>query len=146
MTIASTPQGIWFPYSCRPPWCFVHSAWFCCPTSSIRPFCSAAFFLSVAGPLSVLNATVSLRCPGAGLTSGAVNGAVILFANHAGHKKEAMADIPGLAFASLLSGGVCLGLFLLLLAGVDLHTPGGAWAPSPIGDDATVRIGLHLFT
>lgn len=60
------------------------------------------------------------------------------------NKKEDLAPIPGLPIRRLLSGGVCVGLFALLTR-VVVTTP---WAkgPVPIGEDATVRIGEHLFT
>jgi NAD(P)H-quinone oxidoreductase subunit 6 len=74
---------------------------------------------------------------------GAVN-VLILFAIMLVNKKEDLAPIPGLPIRRLLSGGVSVGLFALLTR-VVVTTP---WAkgPMPIGEDATVRIGEHLFT
>jgi NAD(P)H-quinone oxidoreductase subunit 6 len=74
---------------------------------------------------------------------GAVN-FLILFAIMLVNKKEDLAPIPGLPIRRLLSGGVCVGLFALLTR-VVVTTP---WTkgPEPIGEDATVRIGEHLFT
>jgi len=56
MTIASTTQEICFLYSVRAAVVLVHSAWFAA-NIAFRPFCSAACFLSVAGPLSDANAS-----------------------------------------------------------------------------------------
>ena len=74
---------------------------------------------------------------------GAVN-VLILFAIMLVNKKEDLEPIAGLPIRRLLSGGVCLGL-LALLTRVVVTTP---WisGPTPIGEDATARIGEHLFT
>jgi NAD(P)H-quinone oxidoreductase subunit 6 len=61
------------------------------------------------------------------------------------NKQETMADIPGLRLRRLLSGGVCAGLFALLLR-VAFTTPWALPGPVPIGEEATIRIGEHLFS
>jgi NAD(P)H-quinone oxidoreductase subunit 6 len=61
------------------------------------------------------------------------------------NKKETMAAIPGLLLRRVLSGAVCAGLFALLLRAsftTDWALPG----PTPVGEEATIRIGEHLFS
>ena len=70
---------------------------------------------------------------------GAVN-VLILFAIMLVNKKETLAEIPGLALRRVLSGAVCIGLFLLLLR-VALTTPWALPGPVPVGEEATARIG-----
>jgi NAD(P)H-quinone oxidoreductase subunit 6 len=70
---------------------------------------------------------------------------LILFAIMLVNKKENLAAIPGLPLRRVLSGLVCAGLFGLLLR-VAFTT---AWAlpgPVPVGEEATIRIGEHLFS
>ena len=75
---------------------------------------------------------------------GAVN-VLILFAIMLVNKKENLAAIPGLGLRRLLSGAVCGGLFLLLIR-VAFTTPWGLPGPEPVGEEATIRIGEHLFS
>jgi len=75
---------------------------------------------------------------------GAVN-VLILFAIMLVNRKENLAAIPGLALRRVLSGTVCGGLFLLLLR-VAFVTPWALPGPLPVGEEATIRIGEHLFS
>ncbi|APD47660.1 NADH-quinone oxidoreductase subunit J [Synechococcus sp. CS-602] len=142
MTIASTTQGICFLILSAAV-VFGSLGVVLLPNIVYSAFLLGGVFLSVAGLYLMLNASF-VAAAQVLVYVGAVN-VLILFAIMLVNKKEAMADIPGLALRRLLSGGVCLGLFLLLLR-VDLTTPWAVPGPSPIGDDATVRIGIHLFT
>jgi NAD(P)H-quinone oxidoreductase subunit 6 len=45
----------------------------------------------------------------------------------------------------VLSGAVCAGLFTLLLR-VAFTTPWATPGPTPVGEEATLRIGEHLFS
>lgn len=45
----------------------------------------------------------------------------------------------------MLSGAVCAGLFALLIR-VAFITPWPLPGPEPVGEDATIRIGEHLFS
>ena len=105
-------------------------------------FLLGGVFLAVAGLCLLLDASF-VAAAQVLVYVGAVN-VLILFAIMLVNKKEDLAPIPGLSIRRLLSGGVCLGLFALLTR-VVVATP---WAkgPVPIGEDATVRIGEHLFT
>jgi len=105
-------------------------------------FLLGGVFLAVAGLYLLLNASF-VAAAQVLVYVGAVN-VLILFAIMLVNKKEDLAPIPGLPIRRLLSGGVCVGLFALLTR-VVVTTP---WAkgPAPIGEDATVRIGEHLFT
>jgi NAD(P)H-quinone oxidoreductase subunit 6 len=113
------------------------------PNIVYSAFLLAGVFLSVAGLYLLLNASF-VAAAQVLVYVGAVN-VLILFAIMLVNKKETLADIPGLALRRLLSGGVCAGLFLLLLR-VDLTTPWAVPGPVPLGDDATIRIGVHLFS
>jgi NAD(P)H-quinone oxidoreductase subunit 6 len=75
---------------------------------------------------------------------GAVN-VLILFAIMLVNKREDLSAIPGLALRRVLSGLVCGGLFVLLLR-VALTTPWALPGPLPVGEEATIRIGEHLFS
>ncbi len=105
-------------------------------------FLLGGVFLAVAGLYLLLNASF-VAAAQVLVYVGAVN-VLILFAIMLVNKKEDLAPIPGLLLRRLLSGGVCVGLFALLTR-VVVTTP---WAkgPMPIGEEATVRIGEHLFT
>ena len=105
-------------------------------------FLLGGVFLAVAGLYLLLNASF-VAAAHVLVYVGAVN-VLILFAIMLVNKKEDLAPIPGLLIRRLLSGGVCVGLFALLTR-VVVTTP---WAkgPMPIGEEATVRIGEHLFT
>jgi NAD(P)H-quinone oxidoreductase subunit 6 len=56
-----------------------------------------------------------------------------------------MAAIPGLGVRRLVSGLVCGGL-LVLLVRVALITPWALPGPLPVGEEATIRLGEHLFS
>ena len=58
-------------------------------------------------------------------------------------QREDLAPIKGLQTRRLISGGVCAGLFALLVR-VALTTPWAVPGPAAVGEDATVRIGEHL--
>jgi NAD(P)H-quinone oxidoreductase subunit 6 len=75
---------------------------------------------------------------------GAVN-VLILFAIMLVNKQENLAAIPGLALRRVLSGAVCAGLLTLLLR-VAFTTPWATPGPEPLGEEATIRIGEHLFS
>jgi len=113
------------------------------PNIVYSAFLLGGVFLSVAGLYLMLNASF-VAAAQVLVYVGAVN-VLILFAIMLVNKKETLAEIPGLPLRRLLSGGVCAGLFLLLLR-VDVTTPWAVPGPSPVGDDATIRIGIHLFS
>tara|TARA_B100000214_G_C23489596_1_gene410973 strand:- start:70 stop:543 length:474 start_codon:yes stop_codon:yes gene_type:complete len=75
---------------------------------------------------------------------GAVN-VLILFAIMLVNKKEQLKPIEGLKTRKLISGSVCGGLLILLLR-VSITTKWNLPGPSSIGEEATLRIGEHLFT
>ena len=75
---------------------------------------------------------------------GAVN-VLILFAIMLVNKREDLRPIKGLKIRKFFSGLVCTGLLLLLLR-VDLTTEWSIPGPKAIGEEATIRIGEHLFT
>ena len=75
---------------------------------------------------------------------GAVN-VLILFAIMLVNKKEELKPIKSLQIRRILSAIVCSGLLLLLIR-VDLTTPWNIPGPAAIGEQATERIGEHLFT
>ncbi|MCP9772557.1 NADH-quinone oxidoreductase subunit J [Synechococcus sp. Tobar12-5m-g] len=113
------------------------------PNIVYSAFLLGGVFLSVAGLYLMLNASF-VAAAQVLVYVGAVN-VLILFAIMLVNKKETLAEIPGLPLRRLLSGGVCAGLFLLLLR-VDVTTPWAVPGPSPVGNDATIRIGIHLFS
>jgi len=100
-------------------------------------------FLSVAGLYLLLN-TSFVAAAQVLVYVGAVN-VLILFAIMLVNRKENLAAIPGLALRRVLSGAVCGGLFLLLLR-VAFVTPWALPGPLPVGEEATIRIGEHLFS
>ena len=61
------------------------------------------------------------------------------------NKKEKLQSIEGLKTRKLISGGVCGGLLILLLR-VSIITKWNLPGPISIGEEATDRIGEHLFT
>ena len=75
---------------------------------------------------------------------GAIN-VLILFAIMLVNKREDLKAIAGLNVRRAVSGGVCLGL-LALLVRVVLTTPWSLPGPAAVGEEATARIGEHLFT
>ncbi len=113
------------------------------PNIVYSAFLLGGVFLSVAGLYLLLNASF-VAAAQILVYVGAVN-VLILFAIMLVNKQETLAAIPGLLVRRLLSGAVCAGLFALLLR-VAFTT---AWAlpgPPPVGEEATIRIGEHLFT
>ena len=60
-------------------------------------------------------------------------------------KINSLSDLKGLKIRKFFSGIVCGGLLLLLLR-VDLNTEWSTPGPKAIGEEATIRIGEHLFT
>jgi NAD(P)H-quinone oxidoreductase subunit 6 len=61
------------------------------------------------------------------------------------NKRETMRAVEGLVLRRILSGAVCAGLFLLLLR-VAFTNPWALPGPLPVGEEATIRIGEHLFS
>ena len=113
------------------------------PNIVYSAFLLGGVFLSVAGLYLLLNASF-VAAAQVLIYVGAVN-VLILFAIMLVNKRESLADIPGLALRRVLSGAVCVGLFLLLLR-VALTTPWALPGPVPVGEEATFRIGEHLFS
>jgi NAD(P)H-quinone oxidoreductase subunit 6 len=113
------------------------------PNIVYSAFLLCGVFLSVAGLYLLLNASF-VAAAQVLVYVGAVN-VLILFAIMLVNKKETLADIPGLAVRKLLSGLVCAGLFGLILR-VAFTTPWALPGPVPVGEDATIRIGEHLFS
>ena len=113
------------------------------PNIVYSAFLLAAVFLSVAGLYLLLNASF-VAAAQVLVYVGAVN-VLILFAIMLVNKKENLAAIPGLLLRRLLSGAVCAGLFALLLR-VVFTTPWALPGPLPVGEEATIRIGEHLFS
>jgi NAD(P)H-quinone oxidoreductase subunit 6 len=113
------------------------------PNIVYSAFLLGGVFLSVAGLYLLLNASF-VAAAQVLVYVGAVN-VLILFAIMLVNKKETMAAIPGLLLRRVLSGAVCAGLFALLLRAsftTDWALPG----PTPVGEEATIRIGEHLFS
>jgi NAD(P)H-quinone oxidoreductase subunit 6 len=106
-------------------------------------FLLGGVFLSVAGLYLLLNASF-VAAAQVLVYVGAVN-VLILFAIMLVNKKETLSTIPGLLSRRLLSGGVCIGLFVLLLR-VAFTTAWPIPGPPSIGEEATFRIGEHFFT
>ena len=99
--------------------------------------------MSVAGFYLLLNASF-VAAAQVLVYVGAVN-VLILFAIMLVNKREDLKPIKGLKVRKFFSGIVCGGLLLLLLR-VDLNTEWSTPGPKAIGDEATIRIGEHLFT
>ncbi|MFI0401536.1 MAG: NADH-quinone oxidoreductase subunit J [Cyanobium sp.] len=106
-------------------------------------FLLGGVFLSVAGLYLLLNASF-VAAAQVLVYVGAVN-VLILFAIMLVNKKENLTAIPSLLSRRLLSGGVCIGLFILLLR-VAFTTVWPLPGPTSIGEEATFRIGEHFFT
>ena len=106
-------------------------------------FLLGGVFLSVAGFYLLLNASF-VAAAQVLVYVGAVN-VLILFAIMLVNKKEDLKPIKGLKVRKFFSGIVCGGLLLLLLR-VDLNTEWSTPGPKAIGEEATIRIGEHLFT
>ncbi|MBM5802245.1 MAG: NADH-quinone oxidoreductase subunit J [Cyanobacteria bacterium K_DeepCast_35m_m2_023] len=113
------------------------------PNIVYSAFLLGGVFLSVAGLYLLLNASF-VAAAQVLVYVGAVN-VLILFAIMLVNKREDLSNIPGLALRRLLSAGVCGGLFLLLVR-VAFTTPWALPGPASIGEEATVRIGEHLFS
>jgi NAD(P)H-quinone oxidoreductase subunit 6 len=113
------------------------------PNIVYSAFLLGGVFLSVAGLYLMLNASF-VAAAQVLVYVGAVN-VLILFAIMLVNKKENLEAIPGLALRRVLSGAVCAGLFALLIR-VAFTTPWALPGPEPVGEDATIRIGEHLFS
>jgi len=106
-------------------------------------FLLGGVFMAVAGLYLLLNASF-VAAAQILVYVGAVN-VLILFAIMLVNKREDLSPIKGLNLRRLLSGGVCAGL-LILLVRVVVTTPWAVPGPAAIGEGATERIGVHLFT
>ncbi|MDI9405509.1 MAG: NADH-quinone oxidoreductase subunit J [Chitinophagaceae bacterium] len=113
------------------------------PNIVYSAFLLGGVFLSVAGLYLLLNASF-VAAAQVLVYVGAVN-VLILFAIMLVNKREDLSAIPGLGVRRLLSGLVCGGLFALLLR-VAFTTPWALPGPLPVGEEATIRIGEHLFS
>ena len=113
------------------------------PNIVYSAFLLGGVFLSVAGLYLMLNASF-VAAAQVLVYVGAVT-VLILFAIMLVNKKENLEAIPGLALRRVLSGAVCAGLFALLIR-VAFITPWPLPGPEPVGEDATIRIGEHLFS
>ncbi len=106
-------------------------------------FLLGGVFMAVAGLYLLLNASF-VAAAQILVYVGAVN-VLILFAIMLVNKKEQLKPIEGLRTRKLISGGVCGGLLILLLR-VSIITEWNLPGPVSIGEEATERIGEHLFT
>ena len=106
-------------------------------------FLLGGVFMAVAGLYLLLNASF-VAAAQILVYVGAVN-VLILFAIMLVNKKEKLEPIEGLKTRKLISGGVCGGLLILLLR-VSVTTNWNVPGPASIGEEATERIGEHLFT
>ena len=113
------------------------------PNIVYSAFLLGGVFLSVAGLYLMLNASF-IAAAQILIYVGAVN-VLILFAIMLVNKKEAMGASPGIGLRRVLSTGVCLGLFALLLR-VAFSTPWSTPGPTAIGEDAVIRLGEHFFS
>ena len=106
-------------------------------------FLLGGVFMAVAGLYLLLNASF-VAAAQILVYVGAVN-VLILFAIMLVNKKENLKPIEGLKTRKLISGGICGGLLILLLR-VSITTKWNLPGPTAIGEEATERIGEHLFT
>ncbi len=106
-------------------------------------FLLGGVFMSVAGLYLLLNASF-VAAAQILVYVGAVN-VLILFAIMLVNKKEDLKSLKGLKTRKILSGAVCGGLLILLLR-VNITTNWSIPGPKSIGEEATERIGEHLFT
>ena len=106
-------------------------------------FLLGGVFMAVAGLYLLLNASF-VAAAQILVYVGAVN-VLILFAIMLVNNKEKLKSIEGLKTRKLISGGVCGGLLILLLR-VSITTKWNMPGPKSIGEEATERIGEHLFT
>jgi NAD(P)H-quinone oxidoreductase subunit 6 len=142
MTIASTTQLICFAVLAATV-AFGALGVVLLPNIVYSAFLLGGVFLAVAGLYLLLNASF-VAAAQVLVYVGAVN-VLILFAIMLVNKKETMAAIPGLGLRRLLSGAVCGGLFALLIR-VAFTTPWALPGPVPVGEEATIRLGEHLFS
>ena len=113
------------------------------PNIVYAAFLLGGVFLSVAGLYLMLNASF-IAAAQILIYVGGVN-VLILFAIMLVNKKEAMGASPGVGLRRVLSTGVCIGLFALLLR-VAFSTPWATPGPAAIGEDAVIRLGEHFFS
>jgi NAD(P)H-quinone oxidoreductase subunit 6 len=113
------------------------------PNIVYSAFLLGGVFLSVSGLYLLLNASF-VAAAQILVYVGAVN-VLILFAIMLVNKKENLSAIPGLPLRRILSGLVCAGLFGLIMR-VAFTTPWALPGPVPVGEEATIRIGEHLFS
>ena len=106
-------------------------------------FLLGGVFMAVAGLYLLLNASF-VAAAQVLVYVGAIN-VLILFAIMLVNKREDLKAIAGLQLRRAVSGGVCLGL-LALLVRVVVTTPWALPGPAAVGEEATARIGEHLFT
>jgi NAD(P)H-quinone oxidoreductase subunit 6 len=106
-------------------------------------FLLGGVFMAVAGLYLLLNASF-VAAAQILVYVGAVN-VLILFAIMLVNNKEKLKPIEGLKTRKVISGGVCGGLLILLLR-VSVTTNWNVPGPASIGEEATERIGEHLFT
>ena len=106
-------------------------------------FLLGGVFMAIAGLYLLLNASF-VAAAQVLVYVGAVN-VLILFAIMLVNRKEELKPIKSLQVRRVLSAVICSGL-LFLLVRVDLTTPWDLPGPITIGEQATERIGEHLFT
>ena len=106
-------------------------------------FLLGGVFMAIAGLYLLLNASF-VAAAQVLVYVGAVN-VLILFAIMLVNKREELKPIKGLQVRRLISGGVCVGMLSLLIR-VVFTTPWAVPGPNAIGEEATERIGEHLFT
>jgi len=106
-------------------------------------FLLGGVFTAVAGLSLLLNASF-VAAAQILVYVGAIN-VLILFAIMLVNKREDLKAIANLGVRRAVSGGVCLGLFALLVR-VVVTTPWNLPGPPAVGEEATARIGEHLFT
>ncbi len=106
-------------------------------------FMLGGVFMAVAGLYLLLNASF-VAAAQVLVYVGAVN-VLIIFAIMLVNKREELKPIKGLRLRRIVSGAVCIGL-LVLLVRVAIITPWPLPGPIAIGEEATARIGEHLFT
>ncbi len=106
-------------------------------------FLLGGVFMAVGGLYLLLNASF-VAAAQILVYVGAVN-VLILFAIMLVNNKEKLEPIKGLKTRRFISGAVCSGLLILLLR-VSITTKWNIPGPKSIGEEATERIGEHLFT
>ncbi len=106
-------------------------------------FLLGGVFMAVGGLYLLLNASF-VAAAQILVYVGAVN-VLILFAIMLVNNKEKLDPIKGLKTRRFISGAVCSGLLILLLR-VSITTKWNIPGPISIGEEATERIGEHLFT